>query len=360
MRRGPDAGMLTKKDLRFPRLSLAQKQRQSKKNISVSAPLLLECELDGRIVWMSERTRAVLGDTDNVAQTILHESAADSVICFRRVWTTSDRVLMSGEIFDPPGFDGAELLPLQGKFMRHFFRLQRAEHHLSVRTSRLRRRKRPSAIRQVELERQRLGRELHTGVGQLLAAIRMQLEIIATQLPDPSVTVQQALGRISSLAADALEQVRTISKRLHPPEWQRLTLEAALRQLWALSGVAERFGAVANIQQLPREPELEIKILLYRTAQEALSNLIRHARPTEIAMTLQARGDAVELRIHDNGVGFDVNGVFAAPASLAAGIGLRSIRDQAADVGATFVIESTPNGTTLILEAPYTPTDTQA
>jgi signal transduction histidine kinase len=327
----------------------------------VSAPLLLECELNGHIVWMSERTRATLGNTENVAETLLTDPRhAHQTICFRRVWATPDRVLLSGELFDGVGPRGAELLPVQNDLLKHFFELQRAERELHARMSRLRRGGRSSAIRQLELERQRVGRELHTGVGQLLAAIRMQLEVIASQLPDPPVPVVQALGRISTLAADALDQVRSISKRLHPPEWQRLTLEAALRQLWENSGIADRFAGTVDIQALPSEPELEIKTLMYRAAQEALANLMRHARASSISLSLRPRDGIVELSILDNGVGFDVGALFAAPASLSSGIGLRSIREQTSDVGGNFEIESGPNGTTLVITAPYSPTGTQA
>jgi two-component system NarL family sensor kinase len=211
----------------------------------------------------------------------------------------------------------------------------------------------------LELERQRLGRELHTGVGQLLAAIRLQLEVIASQLPEPSAVVHQALSRISSLAADALEQVRTVSKRLHPPEWQRLTLEQALHQLWENSGVPQRFEAVLETRPLPQEPDLEIKVLFYRAAQEALSNLVRHARANRITITLEPRDPGVALVVQDNGVGFDVAALLAAPASITSGIGLRSIRDQATAVGGKLEIVSGPNGTKLEVIAPYSPIELQ-
>ena len=64
----------------------------------------------------------------------------------------------------------------------------------------------------------------------------------------------------------------TSRARLHPPEWQRLTLESALQQLWDISGIPEKYQVSLHIQPLPREPELEVKVLMYRAAQEALSN----------------------------------------------------------------------------------------
>ena len=228
---------------------------------------------------------------------------------FTRIWTAHDRLLLSGEISETaPDGEGTTLLRVQSDFLRHYFELQRVERSLSTRTRRLRRAGGPATIRQLELERQRLGRELHTGVGQLLAAIRMQLEVIAAQLPGPSLLVQQALARISNLAADALEQVRTISKRLHPPEWQRLTLEAALRQLWEAAefpsasrppwSCAPAAGAGAGGQGLavPRGAGSPFKFNAPRPG-----NPRRHY--------LGTAGSGVAL-LRDNGVGFDVAACF--------------------------------------------------
>ena len=123
----------------------------------------------------------------------------------------------------------------------------------------------------------------------MLAAIRWQLEVIATELPAPSASVRQALESISTLTNRYVEQVRSISKRLHPPEWQRLTLESALRQLWEISGIPQRLGATLQIDPLPAEPDLEVKVLLYRAFQEAISNLARHSHATRIDAELQVR-----------------------------------------------------------------------
>ena len=245
------------------------------------------------------------------------------------------------------------LLALQSSLVKHYFRLREAEQGLSIRAESLHRGTGGGAIRQIELERQRLGREMHTGLGQLLAAIRLQLEVVASQLPHPPELVAKALERIGTLAADALEQVRSISHRLHPPEWQRLTLEAAILQLWEYSGIPERLEASLRIEPLPREPEQEIKVLIYRGAQEAVANLTRHAHATRIDMVLAADGDRVVLTIEDNGIGFDVAKLLAAPASVASGIGLRSIREQAAALGGRLEITSGPGGTKLELSAPF-------
>jgi signal transduction histidine kinase len=152
----------------------------------------------------------------------------------------------------------AALLRLEASLLQHHLRLQCAERGLSTFVRQRRSGSGRGAVRQIELERQRLGRELYTSLGQLLAAIRLQLEIVATLLPDPPTLVQQALSRISTLANEALEQVRSVSTRLHPPEWQRLTLEVVLQQLWDIGGIPRRFQASLRIQPLPHEPDLEV------------------------------------------------------------------------------------------------------
>jgi two-component system NarL family sensor kinase len=246
---------------------------------------------------------------------------------------------------------GERLQSLQQGLLRRYFRLERAERRLARRARQDG--SEDGASHQLELERQRLGRDLHTGVGQLLAAIRLQVESIEVQLPDAPPQVGQALERISTLAGDALAQVRALSSRLHPPEWQRLTMAEAVRQLWELSGIPQRCDASLRIEPLAREPGLDLKILTYRTAQEALSNIAQHAQATRVEASLETRGGRLLLKICDNGAGFDAARLFSSPASLASGIGLRSIREHAAGLGGRIDIRSGATGTTLELSAPY-------
>jgi signal transduction histidine kinase len=113
--------------------------------------------------------------------------------------------------------------------------------------------------------------------------------------------------------------------------------------------VPQRFEASLQIYPLPWEPALEVKILIYRGLQEALSNLVRHSRATRIAVSLEARDGWLVLSIRDNGVGFDVERVFSAPASVASGIGLRSMRESAQALGGKLEVESSADGTKLVV-----------
>jgi signal transduction histidine kinase len=311
--------------------------------------LLLECDLRGRVLSMSEATSHVIGDAGDLAGGGMQGSPELEFWC---VPGGGGRLWIGARPAAAVRRTGSGLLPLERSLVGHCFRLGTAERHLYARA---RRGSGGGAVRQIERERQRLGRDLHTGVGQLLAAIRLQLDAITEQLADPPAAVRQALDRISTLARDALDQVRALSRRLHPPEWQRLTLESAVEQLWSLSGIPARFQASLLVEPLPEDPGLELKTLVYRAAQEALSNIAQHSRATRVEASLQARGGAIELRIADNGVGFHLAGWLSAPPLLASGIGLRSIREQAAGLGGRLDIATGPNGTTLTLTAPFIP-----
>ena len=250
-----------------------------------------------------------------------------------------------------------DLAPLAGKMVGHLLRLVQAERRLFLSARPKRSGGGRKAIRQIEMERRRLGRELHTGAGQALAAIRIQLELIAAELPAPPDRVREALDRIGTLAGNTLEQVRSISRNLHPPDWQRLTLHDALRQLWVLSGVPDRLEAVLELDPLPYEPDQEVRALLYRTAQEGLSNLIRHARATKVWLFLQYHVGRVTLSIQDNGIGFDVDRLLRRPLDASAGIGLRSIREQAEALAGTMTVDSSPSGTKLIVSVAISPAE---
>jgi signal transduction histidine kinase len=326
--------------------------------------LIMECDRRGQVLWMSDRARSTLATADNLVAAIPAEVVAGilgplrpiSVLYFFRLLEWGDRVLIGVQLVQPKN-DGCReatgLMLVQSNLLRHYFRLQHVERDLSTRARQNRLGGGRHSIVQIEQERQRLGRELHTGIGQMLAAIRLQLEIIGTQVPEAPTAVKQALGRISTLASEALEQVRSVSRRLHPPEWQRLTLETALQQLWEISGIPQRFQTSLRIAELPHEPDLEVKVLMYRATQEAISNLTRHSRATRIDLSLEMVDRYLVLTIEDNGVGFDVRRHASAPASVANGIGLRSIREQAAAVGGKLVVESGLDGTKLEVSAPF-------
>lgn len=322
----------------------------SESEAALSQPYLVGCDQHGRVVWISQYTHSELGAGENLPAGFLLRLRSGLSYRVWAVMELTDTLLIGAQAEQQAELDS---IGIEDRIIRNHRRLQRAEQELSARVK-----SRPNAnsgkvARQMELERRRLGRELHTGVGQMLAAIRLQLEVVASQMPAPTDAVQRALDAIGRLAGDALEQVRGISRRLHPPEWQRLHLEAALDQLWDVTGIPQRFQTLLNIQPLPHEPAHEVKVLFYRAAQEALANIARHSGATRVEMELEAKDGTIVLTIRDDGRGFDPLTVASAPASIESGIGLRSIREEAADLGAKLEIKSGAGGTTLSVTAPF-------
>ncbi len=325
----------------------------------------MECDRQARILWMSDEAKLSFGPASHFfdmmravapsapAALLSLSSAARFSPLFQRgdsLWISAELPQSSG-----PATHSVDLglLAVQTDFLRNYFRLQSAERRLSSRTRSRRQPASASAVLQVERERQRLARELHTGVGQILSAIHLQLEIISAQHGNVCPQVANALARIGTLADEALDNVRSVSRLLHPPEWQRLTLSEALRHSWELSGIPQRFEGSARIEPLPAEPTLEIKILFYRAAQEALSNLARHSHASRVDFCFEVHEGRIVLRVQDDGVGFDSQSLLAAPPSATSGIGLRTIREQAAALNVLCSVESGPRGTRLELSAPY-------
>jgi signal transduction histidine kinase len=310
----------------------------------VTHPLLFECDRAGRVIWMSDYARSVIGDITPLPPTIAEYLRSGESFHIWAVFVMPDTMLVAAQ---PARTPDPELENLENGLLRRYFHLEEAERKLTARA----RRNSPgrlSTLRQIERERQRIGSELHTGVGQMLTAVRLQLEFIGAQMPNPAEPVKQAFDRIGWLAQEALEQVRGISRLLYPPEWQRLTIGEALRQLWEVTGIPLRFNAQLHLPPLDREPGHEIKVLLYRAAQEALSNIARHSGASQVELRLETKGEHIVLTIYDNGTGFD-----AAAAGEGSGIGLRSVRDAVAELSAKFVVESAPGSTTLRVEAPF-------
>lgn len=320
--------------------------------------MLLECDRKGQVIWLSERIRETVGSFATLAE-ILESGVSDARSDLRLFPLLSARegLLLGAEAHSSnPGAEPEQngmLCQLEQKLLVHYFRLQALERKLSCAAARKRHQSGRLAVRQIELERRRVGSQLHTGVGQMLAAIRLQLDIINRQISNPPAPARRALDNIAALAAGGLDQVRSVSRRLHPPEWQRLTIDAALRQLWEVSGIPLSFAASLRVPPLDREPDPEVKTLIYRTAQEGLSNIIGHSRAKSVTMSLTSRSDTLVLILEDDGVGFDPAALVRTPASIAAGIGLRSIRELAEALGAKIAVESCRVGTKLVLSTPY-------
>lgn len=182
-------------------------------------------------------------------------------------------------------------------------------------------------LQELERERGRVARELHAGLGQPLAGIKLNAELMEQWSGDLPAGAGPALTRIKALAESALQQARAVSHCLHPPAWQQVNLSTALRELAATSGVDLKFTQVqVDVEEISPEPEWEAKVALYRCAQECIANAIRHSEGSNFSLSLKAADGWLELRVSDNGRGISES-------QQHGGLGLRAIRHHAGAAG---------------------------
>jgi PAS domain S-box-containing protein len=201
-------------------------------------------------------------------------------------------------------------------------------------------------------ERQRLARELHDSVSQALYGITLGARTARTLLDRDPARAAEPLDYALSLAEAALAEMRTLIFELRP---ESLANEGLIVALEKLATAARARHHIEVHMTLIEEPaiSLEAKQALYRIAQEALQNVVRHAHATEVTLTLGQKDDELALDIRDNGVGFDPTESF--PGRL----GLNSMRERVMRLGGVFTLESVPErGTHITASIPLTPADT--
>jgi two-component system, NarL family, sensor kinase len=200
-----------------------------------------------------------------------------------------------------------------------------------------------------EEERARVSRELHDHICQLLVSIKYQFELVGHRLAHPGDAPVTAIDKEITALSQAIGEVRRISHDLRPALLDDLGLPAALQHIG--DELSRRSGLKVNVLPQVHEerlPELQA-VSLFRVAQEALRNVERHARATHIDIRLDDAGDRLELRITDDGVGFDVKNV---ELSKDRGIGLSNMRERVERNGGTFQLVSNPGRTSLTASFP--------
>lgn len=199
-------------------------------------------------------------------------------------------------------------------------------------------------------ERARLARELHDSVAQTMAALVMQLGAAQREAEGPAMQARLALVR--GIAGDALEEVRLLSHTVHPRVLEDLGLPAALEWLARQTQDAEAVRVTVAVELEPEGLTAEQASTLYRVAQEALRNAVRHGRPRQVRLDLDEADGEASLTVTDDGVGFDL----AAAEERRPGMGLFSMRERVALVDGTLEIASTKGtGTRVRATIPLTP-----
>jgi PAS domain S-box-containing protein len=201
-------------------------------------------------------------------------------------------------------------------------------------------------------ERRRLARELHDSVGQLLAALAMnisQLEaIVPAAEPDRSV-----LAESQTLVQQLIQEIRTTSYLLHPPLLEESGLPSALRMY--VDGLAQRSGieidlsVSENFGRLSQNAELTI----FRVIQECLTNIHRHSGSKTASIRLAREPDIIFLEIRDQGQGIDFE-TLTKIQSGGGGVGIAGMLQRIRNFGRTIKIDSNSGGTTIVLTLPQT------
>lgn len=197
-----------------------------------------------------------------------------------------------------------------------------------------------------EAERRALARELHDTVGQELTALSLNLTIIDDALPEATPRkIHDRLEDSQEILEGTTRHLRNIMTELRPPGLDELGLLAALKEHAAqVARRAEVAVTVSGVEPEPRPGPTE-EIALFRIVQEALNNVVKHAQASEVAISLQQRGDTIVLSITDNGIGFDTA---RKPIMGGYGMGTTTMRERAEAIGARLVLDSAPGGGTRI------------
>lgn len=206
---------------------------------------------------------------------------------------------------------------------------------------------------QLEMQEQTflsISQELHDNVGQILSLARLN---ISTLVSDTTQVAVPKLTTSKDLIDQAIQDIRNLSRRLNSKYVTQQPLSELLKfqlELIRKTGVVDTSFDLTG-QELSIAPEK--KLIIFRIAQEAINNIIRHAQADAIAVCINFLSDKIILNISDNGRGFNQNNSAAPVMSMAGGTGIANMHSRATMIGAKLNIESTLRaGTIVLLELP--------
>jgi two-component system sensor histidine kinase UhpB len=191
-----------------------------------------------------------------------------------------------------------------------------------------------------EDERRRVAQELHDEVGQTLTAIVLQLERLRRRAPED---LQTGLAEAREGARASLEDVRLIAQRLRPEALEDLGLGAALETLCDRLSEQSGIAVQAHLQRDAVSITPEMELVVYRVAQEAMTNALRHAQASNVQVELRRGNGRLTLRVLDDGVGLQRRD---------AGSGIQGMRERALLVGGRVQVRGLDRGTEVRLELP--------
>jgi nitrate/nitrite-specific signal transduction histidine kinase len=183
------------------------------------------------------------------------------------------------------------------------------------------------------LERQRLARELHDAVTQTLFSSSLIADVLPRLWERNPEEGRRRLEEVRQLTRGALAEMRTLLLELRPSALEEVPLGDLLRQLSEAFTGRARIPVRLDVDVGVQVPS-DVKVGLYRIAQEALNNIVKHADASQVTLKLKSQPEALELSIEDNGCGFD-------PADISSGhLGLKIMQERSGEIGAHLVVDS--------------------
>lgn len=201
-----------------------------------------------------------------------------------------------------------------------------------------------------EREQRRIGQDLHDGLGQQLTGIGFMTETLSHRLQQMGHPLAGDAAKITSLLGEAIEQARGLAHGLYPVEPQPDGLAHALRKLCDSVGRAYKVQCSLRDGRVPPFADRTVPTHLFRIAQEAVSNAIRHGKARHIRIALTADRSGVALRVRDDGKGFAGDVVDSGPPI--AGIGLRTMTHRAHLIGGILTVRQRKPGVEVLCRLP--------
>jgi len=195
-----------------------------------------------------------------------------------------------------------------------------------------------------EVERQRLSRELHDSLGQLLIGLKLRYENCLNQSKIKTTTVYD----LGLLFDKTIEETRRISNNLMPAALSEFGLITAIRNICNEISEASKIDVQYDVKGSGKQLDLEIKIYLFRIIQEALTNILKHSKAQKASIKINFENEAILINIKDDGIGFDVSRIKPLNSN-----GLNNIRDRVSLLSGEFNINSEiSKGTVITIKIP--------
>ena len=203
-----------------------------------------------------------------------------------------------------------------------------------------------------DAERRRIAREMHDSVGQLVAAVSMNLSAVREQSDRLDAKGAKAVAETIILVGEIERELRTISHLLHPPLLDEAGLGSALR--WYVDEFSERSKISVDLSISPDFERLphDMEIAVFRIVQECLTNIHRHSGSATATINMVAEDSRIVVRVQDSGKGIPLKRQQELNSTDRTGVGFRGMRERVRQLGGSLKIQSDSNGTVIFATLP--------